>query len=88
MNPIARVVNRRAQRRYTTFWACLLQVHGAMEDARKVTARLVDSGRQPFWVATSADLAKAANRVDTALRTLSKSGKRWEAELISREWRR
>lgn len=88
MNPIRRAVNRRAQQRYATFWNCLLQVQSAAEDARKIAARLPDVGRAPWWVATPAEVSKAVGRVEDALRVLSRSGKRWEAELISREWRK
>ena len=87
-NPVARAVNRRAHQRYGTFWNCLLQVDGALGDARKIAARLPDSTGAPFWVASAEDVAKAVRRVERALTVLSRSGKRWEAELISREWRK
>lgn len=87
-NPIARRVNRRAHERYGTFWNCLLQVDAALGDARKIATRLPGSASTPFWVASAEDVAKAIKRVEKALMVLSRSGKRWEAELISREWRK
>ena len=83
-----RMVNRRAQAKYATFWNCLLQVDMVLEDARKLANRLDDSGKTPWWVPSSSDLNKTARRVERALKTLSASGKKWEAELISREWRK
>lgn len=87
-NVVQKLVNHRSRQRYATFWNCLLQVDTVLADARKVANRLDDSDRSPAWASTAADLRKAANRVDRALATLCKSGKRWEAELISRDWRK
>ena len=85
---VHKMVNRRAQARYATFWNCLLQVDMVVGDARKLAARIDDSDPPPWHAATSADVLKAARRVEKALATLSTSGKKWEAELISREWRK
>lgn len=85
---VQRVVNRRAQAKYATFWNSLLQIGDVVKDARKLAARMDDSDKPPWHVADAATIVKAANRVEWALEILSKSGKKWEAELISREWRK
>jgi hypothetical protein len=59
-----------------------------LEDARKLADRMDDSDMPPWHVADAATIRKAARRVENALGTLAKNGKRWEAELISREWRK
>jgi hypothetical protein len=84
---VHRMVNRRAQAKYATFWNCLMQVDMVVADARKLAAR-IDDGDLPWWAASTGDVLKAAKRVERALKTLSASGKKWEAELISREWRK
>lgn len=85
---VQKIVNRRAQAKYATFWNSLLQVGLVLEDARRLAARMDDSERPPWHVADKAALNKAAKRVQDALTVLSKSAKRWEAELISRDWRK
>lgn len=85
---VQKLVNRRAQAKYATFWNSLLQVGMVLEDARKLADRMDDSDRPPWHVADAATIRKAVRRVENSLGTLSKSGKRWEAELISREWRK
>jgi hypothetical protein len=85
---VQRLVNRRAQAKYATFWNSLMQIGGVLDDARKLANRIDDSSPPPWHVADAATVRKAANRVERALEILSKSGKKWEAELISREWRK
>lgn len=85
---VQKIVNRRAQAKYATFWNSLLQVGLVLEDARRLASRMDDSKKSPWHVADQATIKKAANRVESALTVLSKSAKRWEAELISFEWRK
>ncbi len=82
------IVNRRAHAKYATFWNCLLQVGAVLDDARKLADRVDDSDPPPWYVADAATIRKASGRVEAALGTLGKNAKRWEAELISREWRK
>jgi hypothetical protein len=88
VNVVTKMVNRRAQAKYATFWNCLLQVGMVAEDARRLADRMDDSDKPPWHVADAASIRKAVRRVEKTLGTLSKSSKRWEAELISREWRK
>lgn len=83
------MVNRWALARYRTFWAALVMVGEAVEDARKVALRLEDSGGVPegWRVASGEEIARATRRVDGVLGELCREAQRWEAELISREWR-
>jgi hypothetical protein len=85
---VQKIVNRRAQAKYATFWNSLLQVGLVLEDARRLAARMDDSEKPPWHVADKATINKAANRVQNTLTVLSKNAKRWEAELISRDWRK
>lgn len=85
---VQRVVNRRAQAKYATFWNSLLQIGMVLEDARKLANRIDDSNPPPWHVADAATVRKAAKRVENALTVFSRNGKKWEAELISREWRK
>jgi hypothetical protein len=85
---VQKMVNRRAQKRYATFWNCLLQLGLVLEDARRLAARMDDSEKPPWHVADKATITKGAKRVERTLGVLSTSAKRWEAELISREWRK
>lgn len=85
---VQRVTLQRSRRKYATFWNCLMQVDMVLADARTVAAKMDDSGTLPWWMASPSDLRKCAKRVEDALGTLSKSAKKWEAELISRDWRK
>lgn len=87
-------VNRRALRRYAEFWAALHAVGDAVVQAEKVAAKAVDAapvkagkgGRH--WAAPAPeDMKAAAKRADTSLRIITKSAKKFESELIARDWR-
>jgi hypothetical protein len=88
VNVVQKIVNRHAQAKYATFWNTLLQVGMVVEDARKLAARMDDSEKPPWHVADKATVLKAASKVEGTLAVLSKNAKRWEAELISRDWRK
>jgi len=87
----SRILNRRALARYATFWNALLMVGEAVADARRVGNQLRDGGEgevvQRWHVATGEDITKAGKRADRSLGVLCKAARRWEAELVSREWR-
>jgi hypothetical protein len=87
-NIVQKIVNRRAQAKYATFWSSLMQVGMVLDDARKLADRMDDADKPPWYVADAATIRKAIRRVEAALGTLGKNAKRWEAELISREWRK
>jgi hypothetical protein len=87
-------VNRRALRRYGEFWRALQLVGAAIAEAEKLAAK-ADTGttkRGGTWAhwatPTPEEMKSAAKKSGRALEVMSKAAKRWEAELISREWRK
>ena len=87
-------VNRRALRKYGEFWRALQMVGNALAEAEKTAAK-ADSGskrrgggRAHWSTPTPEEMKASAKKAGRALEIMSKSAKRWEAELISREWRR
>lgn len=88
-----KVVNRRARARYASFWTALVMVGEAVADARKVALRLRDDrdrdrdGVARWRVASGEEIAKQTRRADQALGLLCRAARRWEAELLSRDWR-
>jgi hypothetical protein len=89
-----RPVNRRALRKYGEFWRALQMVGNALAAAEQVAAKATDhrgTGREggAHWsTATPDELRQAAKKAGDSLHVLSTAAKKWEAELISREWRR
>ena len=87
-------VNRRALRRYGEFWRALQMVGAAIAEAEKVAAKADSGGKRrgggrAHWsTPTPEELKASAKKAGRALEIMAKSAKRWEAELISREWRR
>lgn len=87
-NPVKNAINRRAQQKYATFWNSLVLVDGLLDDARKLAARIDDSDAPPWHAASREDVLKSVRRVERSIAVLGKNAKRWEAELISRDWRK
>lgn len=86
-------VNRRALRRYGEFWRALQLVAAAIDQAEKLAAKTDTgikrgSGRAHWATPTPEELKAAAKKSGRALEVMSKAAKRWEAELVSREWRK
>jgi hypothetical protein len=89
-------VNRRALRKYGEFWRALSAVGEALGDAERLAAKATDAqparagaGASAHWSApTPEELRAAAKKAGRALHVMSAKAKRWEAELVSREWRR
>jgi len=86
-------VNRRALRRYGEFWRALQMVAAAIAEAEKVAAKADPGkrrggGRAHWSTPTPEEMKASAKKAGRALEVMSKSAKRWEAELISREWRK
>ena len=90
MPPNIRPLNRRAMRRYAEFWKALQAVGEAIADAEKVAGKATDAkGTAARWsAATPEEMKAAAKKAGQSLHIISAAAKRWEAELISREWRR
>jgi hypothetical protein len=88
-----RPVNRHALRRYGEFWRALTLVGTAVGEAETLAAKAVDVepalGSGGNWAApTAEEMRAAAKKAGQALQVISRSARKWEAELISREWRR
>jgi hypothetical protein len=86
-------LNRRALRRYGEFWRALQMVGNALAEAERVAAKATDSqparGQGAHWsTATPQEMKAAAKKAGDALHVMSSAAKKWEAELVSREWRR
>ena len=87
-------VNRRALRRYGEFWRALQMVGAAIAEAEKLAAKADTGsgkrgGARAHWATpTPEEMKSAAKKAGRALEVMSKAVKRWEAELISREWRK
>lgn len=89
-------VNRRALRRYGEFWRALQMVGDALAQAELAALKAADvqparagAGVSAHWsTPTPAELRKAAKKAGTSLHVMASAAKKWEAELISREWRR
>ena len=93
MPPNIRPLNRRAMRRYAEFWKALVAVGEALAEAERLAAKATDaktgktSGAR-WSAATPEEMKAAAKKAGRSLHIISAAAKRWEAELVSREWRR
>jgi hypothetical protein len=85
-------VNRRALRQYGVFWQAIQAVDAAVGDAEKLAAQARDRGdaveNRRTAIPTAEELQAAAKKAGRALQIIASASKKWEAELISREWRR
>jgi hypothetical protein len=90
-------INRRALRKYAEFWLALQAVGTALEQADKLAAKAADArvakasngtgGRRSWSVASPEEMRAAAKKAHASLRVIATSAKRWESDLISRDWR-
>jgi hypothetical protein len=88
-------VNRRALRKYGEFWRALQMVGNALAEAERTAAKADPGtgkggkGQRAHWsTPTPEEMKIAAKKAGRSLEVMSKSAKRWEAELVSREWRK
>lgn len=84
-------VNRRALRQYGVFWRAMQALDQALADAEKLASQAHDTpgtDRRPMAVPTPEEVSAAAKKAARGLHIMAAAGKKWEAELISREWRR
>lgn len=85
-------MNRRSLDRYAAFWSALHRVGDAVVDAQKVAAKAADAtpvkaSKGRHWAAPAPDeMRSSAKKADRSLRVITAAAKKWEAELISREW--
>ena len=96
-------VNRRALRKYGEFWRALQLVGDALAEADKVAAKATDTKTKrggkgmsaksgangEHWsTASPEEIRASAKTAHASLRVMASSAKKWEAELVSREWRK
>lgn len=84
---------RRAVYRFAEFWAALQHVGDVLAEADRLTAAAGDTARRGplrrHWtIATPEEIRSGLKRCRGSLRILSSSAKRFEPELIVRDWRR
>lgn len=81
-----KVFKHRALERYRSFWTAIEEAGEAVEMARRLAAKVEESKRKS-WAAPAPDEVRAAGtKAARALQMVAKSLKRWEAELVSRDW--
>lgn len=90
---IRRSRNRRAIHRFGEFWTALQQVGDVLAEAERLATAATDTrGRDRVsrhWnIATPEEVKSSLKRCRNSLRVLSSSAKRFEPELIVRDWRR
>ena len=89
----ARRANRQALARFAEFWQALQEVGDALAEAQRA-AKNAESGdwrerHQRHWNIAGVDEVRSALRRCTAsLRIVSAQAKRFEPELIEKDWRR
>jgi len=84
--------NRRAVQRFAAFWNALQRVGNALAEAERLVKNADDGWRQRnarHWQVASVDEVRSALRqCRNSLRILVSSAKRFEPQLIRREWKR
>jgi hypothetical protein len=86
--------NRRALAKFAAFWTALQRVGDALADAERMTKNAEDTAwwrdrHTRHWAIATADEARAAVKIcRRSLRVVSMSAKRFEPELIRKDWRR
>jgi hypothetical protein len=90
------VLNRRAVAKYAEFWVALQAVGDALAQVEKVGAKAQDAEKarasagvagRSWSVASPEEIKGAAKKAHRTLRVIATSAKRWEADLLAREWR-
>lgn len=89
-------LNRRSVAKFAEFWAALQQVGDALAEVEKLGNKALDAQKarasngingRSWAVATPDEIKSAAKKAHRTLRVIAASAKRWEADLLSREWR-
>jgi hypothetical protein len=90
-----RRADNRAVARFAEFWAALQQVGDVLAEAEKLAKNANDGGswrgaggRRHWNVATADEVRSAVRGCRNSLRVLSGQAKRFEPELIVKDWRR
>jgi hypothetical protein len=86
---IAALANRRAMKRYQSFLDAMGNLGDMLDDADRVIAQMADMyvGASGWKVPDKREVIAARNRVTRKLELLRRAAKRYEAELISNEWK-
>jgi hypothetical protein len=84
-----RPVNQRALRRYQQFWQSLVTLDVAMGEVEKLINSLADhdDATVSYRIPDAEELSKAARKAGRSLQIMVTASKKWEADLVSREWR-
>lgn len=89
-----RRADRRALARFAEFWAALQQVGDVLAEAERLSKSAADNsswrgkGSRHWNVATADEVRSSVKRCRSSLRVVSAQAKRFEPELIVRDWRR
>lgn len=81
-------INRRARERYASFVSAMDMVREALDNLTPLIAKVhARSGGTGWTVPTREELAGMKRTVGEELERLRSKTKKYEAELVSREWR-
>jgi len=81
-------VNRRARQRYASFVTAMEMVRTALDEVNVLVLKVEKRPHSTGWtVSTRSELQAMRRNAIEELERLRKKTKRYEAELISREWR-
>lgn len=81
-------INRRAQQKYAAFVGAMDMVREALDEAHKLVAKMPKQPASAKWTVSTREEMQGLERTAVGeLERLRKKSKRYEAELVSREWR-
>lgn len=84
--------DRRALARFAEFWAALQQVGDVLAEAERLSKAADDSwkgkGARHWNIASAEEVRSSVKRCRSSLRIVSSQAKRFEPQLIVRDWRR
>jgi len=81
-------VNRRAQQQYATFVAAMDHVLEALQQLDPLIVRVEEPANETGWTKVTQDeLTAYRNRAVDELERLRTTAKKYEANLVSRDWR-
>ncbi len=95
LNPRS-ALHKRSVAKFAEFWTALQAVGDALAQVEKLGAKAQDANRarasagiggRSWSVATPEEIRAAAKKAHRSLKVIATSAKKWEADLVSREWR-
>jgi uncharacterized protein YlxW (UPF0749 family) len=84
---VAVVVNRRALRKYREFVGALETVWLVLDDAQRLADKVTAESRTSWRAATGPELRGLVRNTQEHVDALQTRARKYEAELVSREWR-